>query len=146
MGKKTKRVVTFGEVMMRLSPPGYAKFSQATSLDIDYGGGEANVAIALAYMGVDASHVTRLPDNLVGRSATQYLRQHWIDTNHILYGDSRMGLYFLEKGAPQKTLKAHFERPRKGASRRLAYNSVGEKNTQKLPEIGLSPVPTFLPF
>lgn len=110
MGKKTKRVVTFGEVMMRLSPPGYAKFSQATSLDIDYGGGEANVAIALAYMGVDASHVTRLPDNLVGRSATQYLRQHWIDTNHILYGDSRMGLYFLEKGAVHRSSEVVYER------------------------------------
>lgn len=105
-----KKIVTFGEVMMRLSPPGYAKFSQATSLDIDYGGGEANVAIALAYMGMKACHVTRLPDNLVGKSATQYLRQHWIDTDHILYGDARMGLYFLEKGAVHRSSEVVYER------------------------------------
>ncbi|TBN03665.1 sugar kinase [Hyunsoonleella flava] len=107
---ETKKIVTFGEVMMRLSPPGYAKFSQATSLDIDYGGGEANVAIALAYMGMKACHVTRLPDNLVGKSATQYLRQHWIDTDHILYGDTRMGLYFLEKGAVHRSSEVVYER------------------------------------
>lgn len=110
MELKTKKVVTFGEVMMRLSPPGYAKFSQATSLDIDYGGGEANVAIALAYMGMDACHVTRVPDNLIGRSVTQYLRHHWIDTKHILYGDTRMGLYFLEKGAVHRSSEVVYER------------------------------------
>lgn len=96
--------------MMRLSPPGHAKFSQSTSLNIDYGGGEANVAIALAYMGMKACHVARLPDNLVGRSATQYLRQHWIDTDHILSGDTRMGLYFLEKGAVHRSSEVVYER------------------------------------
>ncbi|SER00827.1 2-dehydro-3-deoxygluconokinase [Hyunsoonleella jejuensis] len=110
MMQKTKKIVTFGEVMMRLSPPGHAKFSQVTSLDIDYGGGEANVAIALAYMGMKACHVTRLPDNLIGRSATQYLRHHWIDTDYILYGDSRMGLYFLEKGAVHRSSEVVYER------------------------------------
>jgi 2-dehydro-3-deoxygluconokinase len=110
MYRKMKKIVTFGEVMMRLSPPGYAKFSQATSLDIDYGGGEANVAIALAYMGMKACHVTRLPDNIIGKSATQYLRQHWIDTDHILYGDTRMGLYFLEKGAVHRSSEVVYER------------------------------------
>ncbi len=107
---KTKRIVTFGEVMMRLSPPGYAKFSQTTSLDIDYGGGEANVAIALAYMGIEACHVTRLPNNLIGRSATQYLRHHWVDTNHVLYGDTKMGFYFLEKGAVHRSSEVVYER------------------------------------
>lgn len=110
MKENTKKIVTFGEVMMRLSPPGYAKFSQVTSLDIDYGGGEANVAIALAYMGMKACHVTRLPDNLIGKSVTQYLRHHWIDTDNILYGDSRMGLYFLEKGAVHRSSEVVYER------------------------------------
>ena len=65
-----KKLITFGEVMMRLSPPGYSKFSQANSLDLVYGGGEANVAISCAYLGMKASHVTRFPDNALGRSAT----------------------------------------------------------------------------
>ncbi len=107
---KTKKIVTFGEVMMRLSPPGYAKFSQSTSLDIDYGGGEANVAIALAYMGMKSCHVTRLPDNPIGRSATQYLRHNWINTKYILYGDNKMGLYFLEKGAVHRSSEVVYER------------------------------------
>lgn len=110
MGLKTKKLVTFGEVMMRLSPPGHARFSQAKTMDVDYGGGEANVAIALAYMGMEASHVTRLPDTLVGRSVTQYLRHHWIDTRHVIYGGTRMGLYFLEKGAVHRSSEVVYER------------------------------------
>ncbi|MDF9799281.1 2-dehydro-3-deoxygluconokinase [Catalinimonas alkaloidigena] len=105
-----KRIVTFGEVMMRLSPPAYAKFSQATSLDLAYGGGEANVAISLAYMGMDAVHVTRFPDNLIGKSATQFLRHHWVDTSSILYGGDLMGKYFLEKGAVHRSSKVVYER------------------------------------
>ena len=104
------KVVTFGEVMMRLSPPGHAKFSQAGELEIDFGGGEANVAIALAYMGLNACHVTRFPDNMIGKSVTQYLRQHWLDTSHIIYGDNRMGMYFLEKGAVHRSSKVVYER------------------------------------
>ncbi|MEQ9298155.1 MAG: sugar kinase [Cyclobacteriaceae bacterium] len=105
-----KRVVTFGEVMMRLSPPGYAKFSQATTLEMAYGGGEANVAISLAYMGLDAAHVTKFPDNLVGRSATQFLRHHWLDTSSVAYGDGIMGKYFLEKGAVHRPSEVVYER------------------------------------
>lgn len=104
------KVVTFGEVMMRLSPPGYAKFSQAGMLEVEYGGGEANVAIALAYMGLDSCHVTRLPDNMIGKSVTQYLRHHWLDTSQVIYGDDRMGMYFLEKGAVHRSSKVVYER------------------------------------
>jgi len=82
----TKKVITFGEVMMRLSPPGYSKFSQATSFELVYGGGEANVAISCAYLGMKAAHVTRFPDNALGRAATQFLRQHWLSTEHVFYG------------------------------------------------------------
>ncbi len=106
----TKKVVTFGEVMMRLSPPAYAKFSQATSLELAFGGGEANVAISLAYMGLNAAHVTCFPDNLIGRSATQFLRHHWLDTSSVAYGEGIMGKYFLEKGAVHRPSEVVYER------------------------------------
>ncbi len=85
--------------MMRLSPPGYEKFSQASSFELVYGGGEANVAISCAYLGMKAAHVTRFPDNTLGKAATQFLRKHWLSTEHVIYGDEMMGIYFLEKGA-----------------------------------------------
>lgn len=105
-----KKVVTFGEVMMRLSPPGFAKFSQANTLELAYGGGEANVAISLAYFGLSCKHVTRFPDNIIGRSATQFLRHHWIDTSEIIYGDGKMGKYFIEKGAVHRSSQVVYER------------------------------------
>ncbi|MEL7119911.1 MAG: sugar kinase, partial [Bacteroidota bacterium] len=105
-----KKVITFGEVMMRLSPPGYSKFSQATSFDLVYGGGEANVAISCAYMGMKAAHVTRFPDNALGKAATQFLRQHWLNTEHVIYGGNRMGKYFLEKGAVHRPSEVIYER------------------------------------
>jgi 2-dehydro-3-deoxygluconokinase len=109
-GAKKKTVVTLGEVMLRLSPPGYATLSQAHTLDLVYGGGEANVAIALAYMGVHAKHITRFPDTNVGRSATQYLRHHWIDTSEIIYGDKNLGIYFLEKGTIHRPSEVVYQR------------------------------------
>lgn len=105
-----KKVITFGEVMMRLSPPGHAKFPQARLLELAYGGGEANVAISLAYLGLAAAHVTRFPDNLIGRSATQFLRHHWLDNSHVIYGDDFMGKYFLEKGAVHRSSQVVYER------------------------------------
>jgi len=115
----SKKVVTFGEVMMRFSPPGFAKFSQATTVELAYGGGEANVAISLAYFGMDAFHVTRFPDNLVGRSATQYLRHHWLHTKHISYGEGRLGKYFLEKGAVHRPSEVVYERDNSAFSKAL---------------------------
>ena len=105
-----KKLITFGEVMMRLSPPGYEKFSQASSLELVYGGGEANVAISCAYLGMKAAHVTRFPDNALGKAATQFLRQHWLSTEHVIYGDQMMGKYFLEKGAVHRPSEVIYER------------------------------------
>lgn len=105
-----KKVVTFGEVMMRLSPPGYMKFAQANSLELVYGGGEANVAISLAYLGMQAAHVTRFPNHALGRAATQFLRHHWLNTDHVLYGEGIMGKYFLEKGAVHRSSEVIYER------------------------------------
>ncbi|WP_405383085.1 sugar kinase [Maribacter sp. LLG6340-A2] len=105
-----KKVITFGEVMMRLSPPGYEKFSQANSFELVYGGGEANVAISCAYLGMKAAHVTRFPDNALGKAATQFLRKHWLSTEHIFYGDHMIGKYFLEKGAVHRSSEVIYER------------------------------------
>jgi len=105
-----KKVITFGEVMMRLSPPGYEKFSQASSFELVYGGGEANVAISCAYLGMKAAHVTRFPDNALGKAATQFLRKHWLSTEHVIYGDNMMGKYFLEKGAVHRPSEVVYER------------------------------------
>jgi 2-dehydro-3-deoxygluconokinase len=105
-----KKVITFGEVMMRLSPPGYEKFSQASSFELVYGGGEANVGISCAYLGMKAAHVTRFPDNALGKAATQFLRKHWLSTEHVIYGDSMIGKYFLEKGAVHRPSEVVYER------------------------------------
>ena len=105
-----KKLITFGEVMMRLSPPGYEKFSQASSFELVYGGGEANVAISCAYLGMKAAHVTRFPDNAIGKAATQFLRKHWLSTQHVIYGDDMMGKYFLEKGAVHRPSEVIYER------------------------------------
>lgn len=117
-----KKVITFGEVMMRLSPPGYSKISQATSFDLVYGGGEANVAISCAYLGMKAAHVTRFPDNALGKAATQFLRQHWLSTKHVFYGGEMMGKYFLEKGAGHRSSEVIYER--KGSSFSLIEPSM----------------------
>ncbi len=111
-----KKVITFGEVMMRLSPPGYSTFSQATSFELAYGGGEANVAISLAYLGMKAAHVTRFPDNALGKAATQFLRQHWLSSDHIIYGGHILGKYFLEKGAVHRPSEVVYERERSAFS------------------------------
>ncbi|MBL0742834.1 sugar kinase [Chryseolinea lacunae] len=105
-----KRVITFGEVMMRLSTPGFARFTQAQSLQVLYAGSEANVAVSLRYFGCDTAHVTRFPSNDLGIAATQTLQRHGVDTRHILYGDERMGVYFLENGAMQRSSRIIYDR------------------------------------
>jgi len=104
------KVITFGEIMMRLSPPGFAKFEQAHSLNVVYGGSEANVAVSLAYFGVPSAHVTRFPDHALGRAAAATLRYHGVDTSAISYGDGRLGLYFLETGAVSRASQIIYDR------------------------------------
>src|SRR5512136_453009 len=105
-----KKVVTFGEIMLRLSPPGFLRFTQARSFDVLYGGGEANVAASLAQYGMPVDYVTRLPKNDVGEACLQYLRQYGIGTNKIIYGGDRLGIYFLENGAVQRGSKVIYDR------------------------------------
>ncbi len=104
------RIVTFGEIMMRLSPPGYLRFTQSRSFDVIYGGGESNVAVSLAYFGIPAEFVTRLPPNDIGEACLQFLRQHGVGTQHIVRGGERLGIYFLEHGAVHRGSKVIYDR------------------------------------
>ena len=91
----SKKVVTFGEIMLRLATPGYQRFCQATEFTATFGGGEANVAVSLANYGLDAEFVTRLPKNDIAHSCEMDLHKHGVKTNHIVYGGDRLGIYFL---------------------------------------------------
>ncbi|HEU5147874.1 MAG TPA: sugar kinase [Chryseosolibacter sp.] len=104
------KVITFGEVMLRFSTQAFARFTQATALDVTYAGAEANVAVSVARFGIPSAHVTRFPNNDLGEAATQALRRHGVDTSSILYGDERMGLYFLENGAMQRASRIIYDR------------------------------------
>lgn len=96
------KVVTFGEIMLRLAPNGYYRFFQNDQLQATFGGGEANVAVSLASFGIDASFVTKLPENPIGQGAVNTLRSFGVDTSDIVRGGDRIGIYFLEKGASQR--------------------------------------------
>ena len=98
----TKRVVTFGEIMLRLAPNGYYRFFQNDQLQATFGGGEANVAVSLANFGLDAAYVTKLPRHAVGQAAVDALRYFGVDTGGIVRGGDRVGIYYLEKGASQR--------------------------------------------
>ncbi|MCJ8167017.1 sugar kinase [Pontibacter sp. E15-1] len=105
-----KKVITFGDIMLRLSTPDYARIIQSTHFEATYGGGEANVAVSLAQLGVGAAHVTRFPDNELGKAATNLLRKYGVDTQHIVYGGDRIGIYFLETGASVRASKVIYDR------------------------------------
>ena len=104
------RVVCFGEIMLRLSPPGYLRFNQASSFDVTYGGGEANVAVSLANYGIDSAFVTKVPDNPIGQAAINELRKYGVNTEFIAKGGERLGIYFIEKGASQRPSKVVYDR------------------------------------
>ena len=96
--------------MMRLNPEGYQRFVQADKFEASYAGGEANVAVSLANYGMDASYVTKLPDNDLGRAARNTLRQFGVDTRDVVWGGPRLGIYFVEKGASQRASKVIYDR------------------------------------
>src|SRR5690606_19636509 len=97
--KMSLKVVTFGEIMLRLTPPGYERLVQARNLDMTYGGAEANVAVSLARFGMEASYVTKLPKNPLGDGALEELRRCGVDTNFIVRDGDRLGVYYMERGA-----------------------------------------------
>jgi len=117
-------VVTFGEIMLRLSPPGFERFFQSPRLSAVFGGGEANVAASLAHFGLESRYVTRLPKHAVGESALRALRAEGIDTTHVLRGGDRVGIYFAESGASQRASTVVYDR---------AHSSVSELDPSAVP-------------
>ena len=104
------KVVTFGEIMLRLAPQGFLRFSQANNFDVVYGGGESNVAVSLANYGVDVDFVTRLPKNDIGECAMMEMRKRGVGVDKIVYGGDRLGIYFLETGAVSRGSKVVYDR------------------------------------
>lgn len=105
-----KKTVCFGELMGRLNPEGYLRMVQAQRLELSYAGGEANVAVSLAYLGLPAAYVTKLPKNDLGHAASMELMRFGVDTSLIAWGGNRLGLYFVEKGASQRASKVLYDR------------------------------------
>ncbi len=104
------RVVTFGEIMLRLSPPDHQRFTQAASFDVVYGGGESNVAVSLAHFGVPIEFLTLLPPNDLGEACLQFLRRFGVGVRHILRRGERLGIYFLEHGAIHRPSQVVYDR------------------------------------
>lgn len=104
------KVVTFGEIMLRLSPPGNTRFVQADSFDVVYGGAEANVATSLSTFGLETEFVSKIPSGEIGQSAVNYLRRYGVGINHIIRSEGRLGIYYLEKGISQRPSKVIYDR------------------------------------
>ena len=107
---KNKKVVTFGEVMLRLTTPNFQRFSQTTEFIATYGGSEANVAISLVNFGIPTEFVTRLPENAMAQACVNSLQAYGLGTDGIIYGGKRMGLYFLESGAAFRNSNVVYDR------------------------------------
>src|SRR6185503_5887765 len=110
MASLPARVVTFGEIMLRLSPPGFERLFQSPVLGATFGGGEANVAVSLAQFGLDSHYVTRLPANPIGDGVIRALRAEGVRTEHVARGGSRVGIYFTETGASQRASTVIYDR------------------------------------
>jgi len=112
-----RKVIIFGEIMLRLATPGYLRFSQASTFEATFGGGEANVAVSLANYGIPVDFVTRMPDNDIARACKMDLQKYGVGTGKIIYGGERLGIYFLETGAVSRGSKVVYDR---------AHSSVSE--------------------
>jgi 2-dehydro-3-deoxygluconokinase len=106
----TKKIVTLGEIMLRLSTPDYKRFVQTEKFDVTYGGGEANVAAALCNYGLQGVFVSKVPDNPIGQSAINHLRRYGVDTRFMAKGGDRLGIYFLETGASMRASQVVYDR------------------------------------
>lgn len=104
------KIVCFGELMLRLAPEGYERFVQAKKLNVEFGGAEANVAVSLANYGANCAFVTKLPQNQLGQAALNSLRRYGVDVSHVARGGERLGIYFLEKGAAQRSSLCIYDR------------------------------------
>lgn len=115
------KVVTFGEIMLRLAPNGYYRFFQQDQMQATFGGGEANVAVSLANFGLESLYVTKLPEHAIGQAAVDHLRSFGVDTTEIVRGGERVGIYYLEKGASQRGSVCIYDR---------AHSSIAEAAPQ----------------
>ncbi len=122
------KVITFGEIMLRLAPEGYYRFVQAEKYGATYGGGEANVAVSLANYGLDAAFVTKLPAHEIGQAGVNALRRFGVDTSYIARGGNRVGIYYLEKGASQRPSKVIYDR----AGSSIAEAQSGDFDWEKI--------------
>lgn len=104
------KVVTFGEIMMRLAPQGYERFIQTSKLDMTFGGGEANVCVSLANYGIQACFISKVPKHDIGQCVINELRRYGVCTKHIARGGDRLGIYFCEKGASQRASNVVYDR------------------------------------
>lgn len=105
-----KKVVTFGEIMLRLSPPGYSRFTQTPSFDVTFGGGEANVAVALSNFGMESYFISKVPRHEIGQACVNYLRRYGVRDDFIVRDGDRLGIYYLETGASQRPSKVIYDR------------------------------------
>ena len=122
-----KRIVTFGEIMMRLNPEGYLRFVQSGKFEVSYAGGEANVAVSLAGYGMDAAFVSKVPSHEIGQSAVNELRRFGVDTSCMVRGGDRLGLYYVEKGASQRASKVIYDRAGSAIAKASACDFDWEK-------------------
>ncbi|MDR3627052.1 MAG: sugar kinase [Ignavibacteriaceae bacterium] len=106
----SEKVATMGEIMLRLSTPGYSRFVQSQSFDVNYGGGEANVAVALSNYGFDSYFISKLPKHEIGQAAVNSMRRFGVKPDYIVRGGDRVGIYFLETGASQRASKVIYDR------------------------------------
>ncbi len=118
---ENKKVVTFGEIMLRLAPMGYLRFVQSEKYEATYGGAEANVAVSLSNYGVHTAFVTKLPSHEIGQAAVNSLRKFGVDTSEIVRGGDRVGIYYCEKGASQRPSKVVYDR---------AHSSIAEATAE----------------
>lgn len=116
------KILSFGEILLRLASPGYTKLFQKDSLEATFCGGEANVAVSLAILGQESSFITKVPNNDVGRAAINSMRYFGVDTSKVIYGGGRLGTYYLEKGASQRPSKVIYDR---------AYSSIAMANPEE---------------
>ena len=122
------KYATLGELMLRLSTPGYSRFVQAKSFDVNYGGGEANVALALCNLGEEAMFISKFPQNEIGDAARNSLREYGVDTTGILRGGERLGIYYLETGDSVRPSKVIYDR----AHSSISEAKASEFNFKKL--------------
>ena len=111
-----KKVITFGEILLRLATPEYLRICQADSFNIAFGGSEANVAVSLANFGMESEFVTRVPENEIATACLNDLHKHGVHTSHVIYGGDRLGIYFLERGAAIRTSKVVYDRANSAVS------------------------------